>query len=320
MKFEWNRRDTTIAAYSFIVLALAVAFYHVLANLQAVNDWIFNLFYPIFPLFYGFVIAYLLNPILIYLERILKKFKFSSKVRPGILRSMALALTYLTTGALFVVFGFIILPEVFHSLKTMASQIHTYVNSAEQFARELISSVPQSLIQPDAAERFSDMVGQTVRDFISLLGDSIPKNAGCRLQHRCHRTADARGLIVSVYLLFSKEKFMGQLRKLLCAFLPIKRVARMFCHRPHHRFDVRPVHHRKNHRFIIIGILCYIGMVIMRMPKHRVGQLHHWNHHLLPFFGPFFGVRFRLLPHCVHFSHTSRHLLLFILALQQLDG
>lgn len=320
MKFEWNRRDTTIAAYSFIVLALAVAFYHVLANLQAVNDWVFNLFYPISPLFYGFVIAYLLNPILIYLERIFKKFKFSSKVRPGIIRSMALALTYLTTGALFVVFGFIILPEVFHSLKTMASQIHNYVDSAEQFARELISSVPQSLIQPDAAERFSDMVGQTVRDFISLLGDSIPKMLGVAYNIGAIVLQMLVGLIVSVYLLYSKEKFMGQLRKLLCAFLPIKRVARMSAIARTTDLMFGRFITGKIIDSILIGILCYIGMAIMRMPNTVLVSFIIGITNLLPFFGPFLGAipSFFLI---AFISPTQAVIfLLFILALQQLDG
>ena len=206
MKFEWNRRETTIAAYSFIVLALTVAFYHILANLQAVNGWIYQLFYPIFPLFYGFVIAYLLNPVLVYLERLIKKFTFASKLRSNVIRSVSLLLTYVTTIAIIVVFGFIVLPEVFLSVKSIASQIHTYVNSAEKFARDLLAAIPESLLRPDAVEQFIEMVGQTVRDFISLLGSSIPQMLGMAYNIGTIVFRLLIGLIVSAYLLFSKEK------------------------------------------------------------------------------------------------------------------
>ena len=320
MKFEWNRRETTIAAYSFIVLALTVAFYHILANLQAVNGWIYQLFYPIFPLFYGFVIAYLLNPVLVYLERLIKKIAFASKLRSNVIRSISLLLTYVTTIAIIVVFGFIVLPEVFRSVKSIASQIHTYVNSAEQFARGLLAAIPESLLRPDAVEHFIEMVGQTVRDFISLLGSSIPQMLGMAYNIGTIVFRLLIGLIVSAYLLFSKEKFMGQLRKLLCAFLPLKRVARMS--------SIARTTDLMFGRFItgkiidsiIIGILCYIGMVLMRMPNTVLVSFIIGITNLLPFFGPFLGAipSFFLI---AFISPTQAVIfLLFVLALQQLDG
>ncbi|MEG1773977.1 MAG: AI-2E family transporter, partial [Oscillospiraceae bacterium] len=62
MKFEWNRKGNTIAAYAFFVLALAIVFFHLVANFHAVNAWLLALVRPIFPIFYGFAIAYLLDP------------------------------------------------------------------------------------------------------------------------------------------------------------------------------------------------------------------------------------------------------------------
>jgi predicted PurR-regulated permease PerM len=320
MKFEWNRRDSTIAAYSFIVLALAVAFYHILANLQAVNDWVYNLFYPIFPLFYGFIIAYLLNPVLVYLERLSKKIKFTSRLRPSVIRSIALLLTYLTTTAIIVIFGFIVLPEVFRSVKYIASQMHTYVSSAEQFARGLVAAIPESFLQPDAVNQFTDMVGQAVRDFISLLGNSIPQMLGVAYNIGTIVFRLLIGLIISAYLLYSKEKFMGQLRKLVCAFLPRRRVARMS--------SIARTTDLMFGRFItgkiidsiIIGILCYIGMVLMRMPNTVLVSFIIGITNLLPFFGPFLGAipSFFLI---AFISPTQAVVfLLFVLALQQLDG
>jgi predicted PurR-regulated permease PerM len=145
--------------------------------------------------------------------------------------------------------------------------MHTYVSSAEQFARGLVAAIPESFLQPDAVNQFTDMVGQAVRDFISLLGNSIPQMLGVAYNIGTIVFRLLIGLIISAYLLYSKEKFMGQLRKLVCAFLPRRRVARMS--------SIARTTDLMFGRFItgkiidsiIIGILCYIGMVLMRMPN-----------------------------------------------------
>jgi predicted PurR-regulated permease PerM len=320
MKFEWNRRDSTIAAYSFIVLALCVFLFHILSNFNAIAHHIHKLFYPIFPLFYGFVIAYLLNPILIYIEKLLKKITFLSRLSQRAIRTTALFLTYLTMLAIFTILGFIVLPEVYRSVKSIASQIQVYVSSAQEFARGLLVNIPEAFVHPDAVDQFSDMVGQTVRDFISLLGSSVPKMLGMAYNIGNLFLRLLVSLIISVYLLFSKEKFMGQLRKMLCAFLPIKRVVRMS--------EIARTTDKMFGRFItgkiidsiIIGILCYIGLSILRMPNVLLVSFIIGVTNILPFFGPFLGA----IPSffLIAFVSPTKALifLLFILALQQLDG
>ena len=65
MKIEWDKKLVAIAVYALLVLMVAIPYYLVLANLPAVWTMVCNLFHPILPMVYGFVIAYLLNPIMV---------------------------------------------------------------------------------------------------------------------------------------------------------------------------------------------------------------------------------------------------------------
>lgn len=63
VKIEWNRRYTTIAVYAILVLVFGVLFLYGVQNYQEVKAWFSAALVTLRPFIFGFVIAYLLNPI-----------------------------------------------------------------------------------------------------------------------------------------------------------------------------------------------------------------------------------------------------------------
>ena len=133
------------------------------------------------------------------------------------------------------------------------------------------------------------------------------------------------GIIVSVYVLMSKEKFIGQGKKMLYAVL-----------KPHFANNVLTVLRQSNRIFggfisgklidsLIIGIICFIGLYFMKTPYTVLVSVIVGVTNIIPFFGPFIGAvpsAFLVLISdsgginimgCIYF-------LIFILALQQFDG
>ena len=127
-------------------------------------------------------------------------------------------------------------------------------------------------------------------------------------------------LIVSVYLLVSKKRFLGQLKKLLYVFL-----------KPDTANAALSIFRQINKIFggfisgkiidsLIIGVLCFIGVSILKMPYPLLISVIVGVTNVIPFFGPYIGAipsAFLVLlidpGKCLIF-------LIFILALQQLDG
>lgn len=129
------------------------------------------------------------------------------------------------------------------------------------------------------------------------------------------------GIAVAVYLLISRERYLAQCRKLFCAISRNQRFNRLVME------SVQETHHifggfisGKLLDSLIIGILCYIGLLILKMPYTALISVVIGVTNIVPVFGPFIGAipsAFLLLlvspAKCFTF-------IIFIIVLQQLDG
>ena len=128
------------------------------------------------------------------------------------------------------------------------------------------------------------------------------------------------GLIVSAYVLFGKEKFSRQCKKLTYAvFKPSS--ANMILHLTIKSNDIFG-------GFIIgkiidsaiIGVLCFIGLSILDMPYTMLVSVVVGVTNVIPFFGPYIGA----VPSAVLILLTDPRMgiyfIIFIIALQQFDG
>lgn len=128
------------------------------------------------------------------------------------------------------------------------------------------------------------------------------------------------GLIISIYLMASKEEFVSQSKMFVYAFFDTERAnaivkAFRFTHRTFGGFIGGKIIDS-----VIIGILCYIGTSIIGTPYKLLVSAIVGVTNVIPFFGPYLGAipsAFIILMinpmQCLYF-------LLFILLLQQFDG
>lgn len=320
MKFEWNRKQTTTAVYALLVLMIAIPYYLALAHLPVVWTVVRNLFHPILPMVYGFVIAYLLNPIMVETETLLGRAKFYGKLKPKRQRALSLLLTYLLSIAVLVVFVLIVLPLVASNVAAMYGQLQNYVGAAETFVNELLERIPQDLIPQEYVDQLTQLAGSSIQKLINWMATSAPKAIGLIWQLGSGLIATFLAVVVSIYLLFAKERFIAQLRKILCAFLPKKSVRRLVM--------VTRTTHMMFGRFItgkvidsiIIGILCFVGLSIMQMPNAVLVSFIVGITNVLPYFGPFIGAVPGFILIAVISPVQGLIFLIFILVLQQIDG
>ncbi|MBO5522942.1 MAG: AI-2E family transporter, partial [Roseburia sp.] len=128
------------------------------------------------------------------------------------------------------------------------------------------------------------------------------------------------GLIVSVYVMASKEVFAGQAKKIVYAlFKPV-------------RANVIVETVRKSNEIFggfisgkildsaIIGVLAYIVLVIMRMPDTILVAVIIGVTNVIPFFGPFIGAIPSFLIIVLQDPVKGLYFLIFVIILQQIDG
>lgn len=320
MKIQWDKKHTAIAVYALLVLMVIIPYYLVLANLPMVWMTVRKLFHPILPMAYGFVIAYLLNPIMVEIETLLSRSKFYGKLSQNYQRAISLLLTYLLSISVLVVFVLIVLPLVASNVAAMYEQLQNYVGATETFANELLERIPQDLIPQEYVDQLTQMAGNSIQDLINWMATSAPKAIGLIWQLGSGLIATFLAVMVSIYLLFAKERFIAQLRKILCAFLPKKSVKRLVM--------VTRTTHMMFGRFItgkvidsiIIGILCFVGLSIMQMPNAVLVSFIVGITNILPYFGPFIGAVPGVILIAVISPVQGLIFLIFILVLQQIDG
>ena len=131
MKLDFNRRYTTIAFYAFLVLSGAGLFAAFLQNFPFFKGFFLQIFTLLRPFIYGFGIAYILNPVLKFVESILAEFSgsyISSKPR----RAIAICLTYLLAAGVIAIFIMIMLPQLVNSVTGLVNRMVTFLNSTNR--------------------------------------------------------------------------------------------------------------------------------------------------------------------------------------------
>ncbi len=310
MRIDWNKKYTTIAVYVFLTVVAIFLFLSLIIYSDNVAWFFGKTLSYLSPVIYGIIIAYLLSPIdkLIY-KFITKLFAKNKKQFPKLYTVISLILTYIVFLGILVGFVFLVLPDIGNSITEFTANIQRYSNS--------IVTYLNSLHLP-----FLDQVN--LEEFIShgfdLAKDFLPKAYDAIYGIVTEVLNIAIGLLISIYVLGGRISFKRKSKKLLYAWFEKKTVSKIlgFFREVNRIFG----------GFIggkildstIIGIIAFVGLWALRMPNPALMALIIGVTNVIPIFGPFIGaVPTGLMVLALEPGKTI-WFILFVIALQQLDG
>ena len=317
MKLDWNKKYTTIAVYSFIVICCSLLFYNVLDKLSAFTLKLGVIMSTLQPFIIGFVIAYLLNFILVFIENKLLSHNKLNNLKKGAKRGISILLTYIV--AFFIIYLFVqfVLPQVVDSIVGIANDIPTYLGNATHFIEDLTKTL-------DLNNEYAGVVIEKLNEFmnhaINIITNLLPVLATTVKDVASSLWNIVLGLIISIYMLIDKEKFAASSKKVVYA---------LFSNRSANK--IVELAHRTNDTFgkflsgkiidsVIIGILTFIILTITKMPFTILVSVIVGITNIIPFFGPFIGA----IPSFIIIMFVSPikalWFLVIILIIQQLDG
>lgn len=146
MKFEFNKRYATIGLYAFLVLACAALFWSFLSNLRYFRGFLGTITQLLRPFIYGFGIAYILNPLLKWSERVLARIshhRLSDKPK----RALGISLTYLIAAGFITLFIMMMSP-LLDSINQLIGPLKTFLMTADQWIPELLKYLPADFDLP----------------------------------------------------------------------------------------------------------------------------------------------------------------------------
>lgn len=340
-KWDWKKTDQPyfkIAVYVFAVLAATVLFEKVIGNLPSISSTI-HAFLKVtqtlcLPFLMGFMIAYVMNPFVNFFERHTMKNNSFFQRHPRMTRAVAITLIYTIVIGGIIWIAIYLVPEIKTSVVNFANQLPVYTATLNQKIEDLfmqvdfidgedVNNIINRLLTPVLG--VSENLQTDGGDLAFLQDpDGISKMLAAVIGNVFTMGRFVFNLIMAIfiafYMLFDKENFLRQLRKVIFALTSEKTAHRIFYNgsRIHDIFQSFIV--GKALDSLIIGILAFIGLTLIKAPLVLVLSLIIGVTNMIPYFGPFLGgipaVIITLLISPIHAVWVG----LFILALQQFDG
>ena len=322
MKFEWTRAMTKRALTYIAAGAGIILVYFLMQNWDEVTDLWSTAADILRPFTIGLIFAYLLNGPLMFFEKHLG-FVEKNKPRRALRRTLAIIITWVATIAVLGAFFYIIMPDVMESVNTLINNIPGYLESLQNLVRTVAENYNLELPFIDEFLEFrisSEVAMKLLMDYGEELLPQIANIANISVQIGGAIFDIVIAVILSVYMMFSKETLIAQMKKALYAILKKDAAATM----------VRVA--RESHRIfsgfingklldsLIIGILCFIGMSIIGFDFTLLISFIVGCTNVIPFFGPFLGAIPSVLILLMVDPWQAFWFAIFVFILQQLDG
>ena len=306
--YRWLRGRRTLA--NLFVVLTGIAFYMFLANFSAVCRAAGGVVGVLSPFVAGFAIAYLLNIPMRWLEdRVFARMRYR--------RVLSITATYLVAAVLLSVLLGSVVPQVIQSVRDLINNAELYLANLNALMLWMADrfQIPKEDLQPlfwsyrDIVDKAADMLTVALPHVV---------NFGVALGNGLVTALTA--LICSVYMLASRDRLLGQIRKVLYACMPTSRARR-----------VLEISRKANGVFAgfiggkiidsaIIGVLCFIGMSLLHMQYAVLISVIVGVTNVIPFFGPFIGAIPSIMILLIVDPWSALKFAVFVLALQQFDG
>ena len=271
------------------------------------------------PFLYGVAIAYLLSPLCNRLEKFFTRMFPKSRRFP---RACSILLSLLFALVLVGAVVMLVLPQVGSSLVSIALSLPGEIDRAVKWAGEYLENNPQvqSLLNEIWAEA-SQRLQLWLKTDLLPTAQNILGGIGVHAAGILGGTKDLfLGILISVYLLASRQKFALHARMLLCGVLP-KHWADLV------EEEIRYADKMFNGFLMgklldsaIVGVLCFVCTSLFRFKSAALISVIVGVTNIIPFFGPFIGAIPSALLLLLESPSQCLLFLLFIVVLQQLDG
>ena len=327
-KSKWDIRPYLAVGLTVVlVVVICIAIFFLIFRFQGLLESIRAVIRSLQAIIIGFVLAYLLNPVMMFFERVLNKRMYHGKNEKTIrqkktIRGLSVTLALGIFLAIIAVLIRLILPELIRSIEELVFTMNEKVQSLTQWVDKILKQDSPLAGQLDLLiQNASEYLGTWLqKTFLSQSSDWITSvTTGVYNVVKTIFNVIV-GLIISVYVLMTKETFIGQLRKIIYAIF-----------RPKYGNVVVEVVRKADEVFggffigkiidsVIIGFICFGGLYILRMPYVVLVSVIVGVTNIIPFFGPYIGAIPSFILIFLVNPLQGLYFIIFILVLQQVDG
>lgn len=320
MRKFFNRKYTTVAIYTFLVLFAALLFYLLVFNFSSFLSTVTHIVFAPRGIIFGIVIALILFPLAKKLEGFFARRVFRRRERPKLARILAVSLTFFILIICLAVVVVSILPMMYQNYQDLASDLTGYADALVKLIQSndliynfiltqsgLSGETPQEIIQ-SFVTRYSDLFSSFagglfnfIFSFTTIVSDTLV------------------AFILAFYFLLARDTVAAILRKLAVAVLPsgARRVTARFCTRLY--TDLMNFLSARLTCSFVIGLLCYGLTWALGVRFYPVISLFALVLNIVPVIGPVLAAAVCTLIVFVAQPHATWIFIILIVALNFLE-
>ncbi len=309
-----------------VVASISILLLAVVLNLDKIGKLLSTVWNAFSPIVIGGVLAYLLNPLMNFMDRRLYPFLCKRKMKEEKARKLSRVASLLFALLVFAIlvyeFFALLLPQLYESIIGIVNNFSNYYAVAEKWVMSFLEG--DAVLQTWANDMMDRLfvflenwlesgLVPSLEKILSGLTSSVVSVVGGALDLII-------GLCAAVYMLWSRDLFLAQSKKLVAALCkaPVADHILTLGRRIHKVFSGFII--GKLVDSLIIGVMCYIGMLILRLPYPALVATVVGVTNIIPFFGPFIGAIPSAFLILLVNPLQALYFVIFVLVLQQVDG
>lgn len=328
MKFQFEKKYFKISFYVFLTIAAIILFFGFIMNFSSTMDLFRNIIDFILGLFQPFIIAVIFAYFIFRPIRWIENNLYGSQIkRDGLRRVISILTIYIGILIVLGIFLYFTIPRMVKNISDLISGLPMYIDKTNEFLLELdVNARIQDLgliinledfdLLNNLAEYIIDLFNNaqsTVEEIItSLVNSAVGFTSGI--------LDIILAIFIAFYILKDKEAIFKSLQDFFIAFFPSRSVkkGRKLLKLTNKMFGEYLVGNIIDST--IIGILCFIGLILLDIRYALLIALIIGISNLIPYFGPIFGAIPGILLTLFDSPIKALWIAIFVLVLQQFDG
>ena len=257
---------------------------------------------------WGFVIAYLLNPLMVYIEK-----------RTKIKRIYSISIIYSVLIGIIILIITLITPSIIKSILDLFTNIPKFANKAYNWSisfltkNELLNNFDISFYLKNYLNNFNSDISTYFAPGLQIIIDNLVILSSFFIKLMS-------GIVISIYFLADKESIIYSLKKFIYAILAKSHAIWLV--------DFGKIVHTTVSKYfvgkiitsIIFGFITFIGFMILKIPYPLPFSLFIGVSNMIPYFGNIIGMIPAVIITLFFSPMKSVELILFVVTLSNIDG
>lgn len=301
---------------AFLVICATILFWLLMFEYNRILGIFGKVFLILRPVVIGLVLAYILNPLMKLYSRLFGKLKANAA------RMISVAMAVITGIAIVTLLINLVIPQVVESVVSIVRDMPAQLTRAAAYLNKTIEG--------------DSMTAEALRNAVEYVRQNLPSFAQDKVMPIVNDLANTIvlsatgvitvfkdiiiGLIIAIYLLAGKEKFLKQIKFVLKTLLRRKKYGVVM--------EIASKANEVFYGFItgmildstIIGCICCVVMIILNVPYAVLVSVIVGCTNIIPVFGPFIGGIPCAIIILMESPIKALYFVIAIIVMQQIDG